>query len=218
MRSRDGATMAVAIGIGIAAGGCSAGIEKLDEAVLHEGPEFRLKLVRYHENLPLHFVGEIARVQCASRATAGSKPHKTQDAGWVALGYGTRDGKTLSATLWAERERPNYRVFGPRTLAWVGNGVSVSFDACATFASWYPTALPVAWIDSAPRPEHCSPKGKTDCRYLDFEGARAPRYEDLRVTEQGEVAFTVRSSALKDGKQVRVASADFGRSWRIEPR
>lgn len=209
--------LAVAV-ICASASGCSAGTERLDEAVFHEGPEFRLKLVRYHENLPLHFVGEVARVQCASSATAGTKPHKTQDAGWVALGYGARDGKSLTAAQWAERERANYRIIGPRTLAWIGNGVSVTFDACATFSSWYPTALPTAWIDPAPRPEHCAPKGKTDCRHLDFEGERAPRYEDLRVTEQGEVAFTVRSSALKEGGQVRVASVDFGRSWRTEPR
>jgi len=200
------------------ASGCSAGTERLDEAEFYTGPEFRLKLVRYRENLPLHFQGEVARVQCASRATAGSQPHKTQDAGWVALGYAARDGKSLAAAQWAERERASYRIIGPRTLVWIGNGVSVSFDACATFSSWYPTALPQAWIDPAPRPAHCAPKGRTDCRHLDFEGARSPRYEDLRVTEQGEVSFTVRSSGLKESRLVRVASADFGRSWRIEPR
>lgn len=199
--------------------GCTAGTERLDEAVFHAGPEFRLKLVRYRENLPLHFQGEVARVQCASSGTAGTKPHKTQDAGWVALGYASRDGSSLTAAQWAERERANYRIIGPRTLAWIGNGVSVSFDACATFSSWYPTALPAEWVDSVSRPDHCAPKGKTDCRHLDFEGARAPTYEDLRVTEQGEVAFTVRSSALKEeARQVRVASTDFGRSWRITPR
>ena len=208
----------MAAGISLLAGGCSAGTERLDEAVFHAGPEFRLKLVRYRENLPLHFVGEIARVQCSSRATAGSKPHKTQDAGWVALGYGSRDGNSLTAAQWAERERPNYRIFGPRTLAWVGNGVNVSFDACASFASWHPTALPAAWIDPVARPEHCAPKGKADCRYLDFEGARAPRYEDLRVTGTGEVSFLLRSTALKAGRPVRVASADFGRSWQVELR
>jgi len=209
--------LAVAV-ICASASGCSAGTERLDEAEFHAGPEFRLKLVRYRENLPLHFQGEVARVQCASRGTAGSKPHKTQDAGWVALGYGTRDGKSLTAAQWAERERANYRVFGSRVLAWIGNGVSVTFDACASFSSWYPTALPAAWIAPAERPAHCAPKGKADCRYLDFEGERAPRFEDLQVTDAGVVAFTVRTKALKEAAAVRVRSADFGRTWQAELR
>lgn len=208
----------LAVVLGIAAGGCSAGTEKLDEVVFHEGPEFRLKLVRYHENLPLHFVGDVARVQCASRGTAGSKPHKTQDAGWVALGHGSRDGKTMTAAQWAERERANYRVIGPRTLAWIGNGVSVTFDACASFSSWYPRSIPEAWIVPVDRPAHCAPTGKTDCRHLDFEGDRAPRFQDLQVTTSGEVAFTVLTRALKDAKSVRVRSTDFGRTWQAEAR
>lgn len=198
--------------------GCTAGTERLDEAVFHAGPEFRLKLVRYRDNLPLHFQGEVARVQCASSGTAGTKPHKTQDAGWVALGYGSRDGSSLTAAQWAERERANYRVFGPRVLAWIGSGVSVSFDACATFASWYPTALPADWIIPVPRPEHCAPRGKADCRYLDFEGDRAPRFDDLQVSTAGEIAFTVRTRALKQAQSVRVRSADFGRTWHAETR
>ena len=43
----------------------------------------RWKLVRYYENLPLHYTGEVFRVQCASVHTADSPAHRTQEAGWV---------------------------------------------------------------------------------------------------------------------------------------
>src|SRR5688500_3402651 len=120
--------------------GCGPRIRKLDEAIFYDGPQFKLKLIRYHENLPFHYTGEVFRVQCASARTAGSPAHRTQEAGWVTLGNGGAIGSRSAAEL-AERERGNYRVFDERTLAWRGNGVSVSFDACREFRDWYPTAL-----------------------------------------------------------------------------
>ena len=54
---------------------------KLDEMVFYEGPLFKLKLVRYYENLPPHYTGEVFRVQCASAKTANSPGHKMQDQG-----------------------------------------------------------------------------------------------------------------------------------------
>jgi len=48
--------------------GCSD-TRKLDEAIVYSGPQLTLKLVHYHRNLPLHYVGDEYRVMCQSNAT-----------------------------------------------------------------------------------------------------------------------------------------------------
>lgn len=195
---------------------CSPTARKLDEATIYEGPHFRLKLVRYFENLPFHYQGEVFRVQCASARTSGSPGHAMQDAGWVTLGNGGAMGSKSAAEL-AARERRNYVVVDEQTLAWLGNGVSVSFDACGRFRSWFPTALPEALIDPAEKPEYCAPRGTADCRSHDFLGDREPRFEALRVTPQGDISFVVRSKALRNHAALRVHSTDFGQTWAIAP-
>lgn len=193
---------------------CGPSTQKLDEAPLYDGPQFRLRLVRYYENLPLHYSGEVFTVQCASAQTRGAPAHKTQEAGWVTLGRGGAIGAGDAAAL-AARERPNYLVFDERTLAWVGNGINVSFDACGSFNAWYPTALPAALIVPADKPDYCKPRGTADCAGYDFIDGREPRYRDLRVSPAGAIAFVMESTALRDGKAVRVESDDHGRTWRV---
>lgn len=197
-------------------GGCG-GIRKLDEAVMHEGPDLRLKLVRYRENLPPHFVGEIFRVQCASRNTADSPGHETQDPGWVALGRGAALGSKSAAEV-IERERGNYIVGPDGVLVWTGNGVQVSFDACASFRAWYPTAVPRDLVIPVERPPYCAPVGTADCSGIDFMDARLPRYEAIQVTPAGEVSFVARSAAFRARNGIRVRSTDSGRTWSVEAR
>src|SRR3712207_3359446 len=128
----------------VAGAACRGGTRKLDEAVFYEGPAFQLKLVRYYENIPLHYTGEVFRVLCRSARTADSPAHETQDAGWVTVGNGGAIGSTSAAEL-ARRERANYRVLGDSTLVWTGTGFNVSADACGSFRSWNPTSLPREW-------------------------------------------------------------------------
>jgi hypothetical protein len=191
---------------------CSPTTRKLDEAPIYEGPQFRIKLVRYYEDLPWHYTGEVFRVQCASARTANSPGHKTQDAGWVTLGNGGAIGSKSAKGL-AERERRNYLVIDDRTLAWTGNGVNVSFDACGSFRARYPTSLPEDLIAPAEKPDYCKPQGNVDCRHYDFLGDRRPRFEEIRVTPAGLISFVVYSTALRDNKAVRVQSTDFGHTW-----
>lgn len=191
---------------------CSQATQKLDEAVFYEGPYFKLKVVRYHENLPLHYTGEVFRVQCASEHTAHSPGHKTQDPGWRTLGNGSAIGSKNAAEL-VEREHRNYLVIDDQTLVWLGNGVSVSFDACGQFRAWYPTSLPEELIDQVVKPDLCAPKGKADCRHYDFQGDRAPHFGDIQVSRQGAISFTIRSKAFRGERTVRVHSTDFGRTW-----
>ena len=192
---------------------CGGGTRKLDEVVFHDGPEFKLKLVRYYENLPFHYVGEVFRVHCGSAATAQSPAHATQDAGWVTIGNGGAIGSKSAAEV-VERVRNAYRVIDERTLVWTGNGFQVSFDACGQFRSWYPAALPAEMIDPVKKPDYCAPVGTADCGNLDFLGDRMPRFEEIEVRPHGRVAFVVRSAALKPGA-VLVESADSGRTWQV---
>ena len=193
---------------------CSPSTRKLDEAMIYEGPQMRLKLVRYFEDLPFHYTGEVFCVQCSSRQTRNSQAHKTQDAGWVSLGNGGAIGSNSAAEL-AGRERRKYLVVNDQTLVWIGNGVNVSFDACGSFRGWYPTSLPEDLIVPAKKPDYCKPQGKMDCRQYDFLGERESRFEEIRVTSQGSISFIVRSKAIRNSKSVRVQSSDFGKTWQI---
>ncbi|MBK6295331.1 MAG: hypothetical protein IPF55_14395 [Rhodoferax sp.] len=192
---------------------CSPSTRKLDEAMIYEGAYLRLKLVRYFENLPLHYTGEVFRVQCSSAQTGNFLAHKTQDAGWSSLGNGGAIGSKSAAEL-AERERRNYSVIDDRIVVWIGNGVNVSFDACGTFRGWYPASLPQDVIVPTDKPDHCKPRGNADCRHYDFLGEREPRFEDVRVSPNGQISFVVSSKALRHGKAVRVESVDFGKTWK----
>ena len=193
---------------------CSPSTRKLDEAMIYEGPQFRLKLVRYFEDLPFHYTGEVFRVQCSSQQTRNAQADKTQDAGWVSLQNGGAIGSKSAAEL-AERERHNYVFVDDQTLVWLGNGVNVSFDACGSFRHWYPTSLPEDLIVPAKKPDYCKPKGNVDCRQDNFLGERKPRFEEIRVTSQGSISFIVRSKAFRNSKSVRVQSPDFGKTWQI---
>lgn len=191
---------------------CKPSTKRLDESALHDGPVFRLKVVRYYEKYPMHYNGEVFRVMCASPNTASSPAHKTQDAGWVTVVSGGAIGRGNAAAIAAE-ERKNYIVLNDTTLAWTGTGFNVSFDACGRFRSWHPTMLPIEQIDTVQKPEWCAPKGTADCRHYDFLGERAPRYSDIRVDPSGIVEFTATSPAFRDGGVVRLRSADAGKSW-----
>jgi hypothetical protein len=195
---------------------CGGGTRKLDEAVFYDGPEFKLKLVRYYENLPLHYVGEVYRVHCGSAQTAQSPAHATQDSGWVTIGNGGAIG-SKSATELVGRVRDSYRVIDKRTLVWTGNGLEVSFDACGQFQSWYPTSLPAELIDPVKKPDYCAPAGTADCRNYDFLGERTPQFERIQVQPNGQVAFVARSAAFRPNGAVRVESADSGRTWEVMP-
>ena len=193
---------------------CGGGTRKLDEAVFYDGPQFRLKLTRYYENIPLHYVGEVYRVHCASPETRHSRAHTTQDSGWVTVGNGGAIGSKSAAEL-VEPLRGAYRVIDERTLVWTGNGFNISFDACGQFRSWYPANLPAELIDPVVKPEWCAPAGTADCRNYDFMGDRSARFEEIEVRPDGGVAFVARSPAFRPNGALRVESADSGRNWEV---
>jgi hypothetical protein len=196
---------------------CGTSTRKLDEAILYQGPQFALKLVRYYEEYPFHFVGEVYSVQCGSARTAASPGHTTQEPGFVTLAAGAALGSKSAAEL-IERERGYFHPIDDATLVWSDSILQVSFDACGEIRKWFPWDLPSELIEPAEKPAYCKPTGNVDCSKDDFSGDREARFEEIRVDPAaGTVSFIVRSAALKSERGVRVTSADRGRTWNIEP-
>jgi hypothetical protein len=193
---------------------CGGGTRKLDEALFYDGPYFKLKVTRYFENLPLHYVGEVYRVQCGSPATASTPAARTQDSGWVSVGNGGAIGSKSAAEL-VEPVSKSYHVIDERTLVWTGNGFQVSFDGCGHFGSWFPSRLPAEMIDPVEKPEWCAPAGTADCRNYDFMGERFPRFDEIKVQPNGKVSFVVRSPAFRPDGVLKVESGDSGRTWEV---
>jgi hypothetical protein len=200
--------------IGVLISSCSS-TKKLDEVVFHEGPKFKLKLVRYYENIPLHYTGEVFRVLCSSEKTKNSPALKTQDAGWVTVGNGGAIGSKSAEELVA-RERDKYRIIDDQTLVRLGTGFNISFNSCGQFRAWYPTSLSEELYTQLDKPAHCKPKGGGDCRHYDFLGDRAPQFEGIQVKANGKVSFTVQSKAFKNDSGLHVESTDFGKTWMVK--
>ncbi|HEX5056549.1 MAG TPA: hypothetical protein VFX02_08635 [Gammaproteobacteria bacterium] len=195
---------------------CGPRTEKLDEAVIYNGSQFKLKLVRYYENLPTHYKGEVYSVQCASAQTTDSPGSKMQEAGWVTLGNGSAIGFKNAGEL-VERQRWKYLTVDDQTLVWAGNGFNISFDACGHFQGWYPTSLPAELIIPVEKPDYCEPKGDTDCRLYEFQGDREPSYTQIQVeSKTGYISFVVQSSAFKNPNGFKVQSVDYGKTWQAE--
>ena len=213
---RKRATGLVAGGIALALASCRVGMQRLDEAVFHEGPGYRLKVVRHYENLPLHYTGETYSVQCASPATRDFEPQPTQDAGWRMLERGGAIGSKRASDL-IPRFNGRYLSIDESRLVWLDRLFHVTFDACGHFSSWDPTSVPMDWIDPSEKPDYCAPKGTADCRTMDFDGDRTPRYEDIHVEANGRIRFVARTPAFRNAEALQVASDDFGSTWKVEP-
>ena len=194
---------------------CTNSLSRLDEEVFYKGPTFSLKLVRYYENLPLHYTGEIFVVSCSSPATATSPAHQTQDHGWVQVGRGGAIGSKTAHDM-VLRERSRYLIINDQILAVPGTVLRVSFNACGSFTQWDPITLPADLIASVEKPDFCKPKGLGDCRYYDFQDDRTPRYDDITSDSAGVLTFTVQAKAFKDGRRLKVTTLDYGRTWSIQ--
>ena len=194
---------------------CTNSLSRLDEEIFYKGPAFSLKLVRYYENLPLHYTGEIFVISCSSPATATSPAHQTQDRGWVQVGRGGAIGSRTAHDM-VLREQPHYLVINDQVLAVPGTVLRVSFDACRSFAQWDPITLPADLITPVEKPDSCKPKGLGDCRYYDFQDDRIPRYDAITSNSAGMLTFTVQAKAFKDGRRLKVTTLDYGRTWSIQ--
>ncbi len=197
---------------------CGPSIRRLDEAVIHEGPAFTLKVVRYYENLPLSYSGEIGSLQCSSESTRTAPAGRTNDAGWIEVGYvPALRSPDVHAIVNAARRQ--FFIVDNEVLVLTGPVLRISTDGCGKFLRWDPRTLPKTMIDRVEMPAHCAPKGPVDCSRddYDFVGDREPVYADVHVGTAGGVSFLVRSRSFKPEGVLRVYSSDFGKTWRVEP-
>ena len=194
---------------------CGNPNQRLDQYVFYDGPQFKLKVVRYYRNIPFNQLGEHAVVMCQSGNTTTSPAYDQQDAGWRTLGAGggqdSHDAKQA-----ALRIKDEYEVFDDHTLIAKTNVFNISFDACGHFINWDPSRLPQAMIDPVEKPDSCAPDGPVDCRHYDFEGDRAPEYEQISIATKGQVAFTAKSKAFKSVELLRVQTRNNGAVWHVK--
>ena len=212
-RLRRAAAVALLMSAGLA--GCSD-TRKLDEAVFYEGPVFTLKVVRFYRNLLFSYNGETFSVQCSSEDTADYGEGKFTEPGWRELGSGGAIG-TKSADDVIEQVKSQYISVDENTLVVPGVVFRVSFYGCTRFKTWDPTTLPPEMIDPVEKPAYCAPQGGADCRYYDYDGDRAPVYEDIRVHPEGRISFIVRTKTFKDVAGLTVSSEDAGETWKVDP-
>jgi hypothetical protein len=194
---------------------CGNPNQRLDEYVFYDGPEFKLKVVRSYRNIPFNYLGEHAVVMCQSENTAEFPAHDQQDAGWRMLGAGSGQG-SKNAEQAALAVKNDYHVLDDHTLIAKTNVLNISFDACGHFINWDPSRLPLSMLNPVEKPDSCAPNGPVDCRYYDFEGDRAPRYEQIRVTGKGQVSFTARSKSFRDVELLSVQTSNNGAVWHVE--
>jgi len=194
---------------------CGEPNQRLDEYVFYDGPQFRLKVVRYYRNIPFNYLGEHAVVMCQSDNTGDFPANDATDAGWRLLGEaparGSRDAREV-----APGTSGDYLVFDDHTLIVKSNVFNISFDACGQFINWDPTRLPQAMIDAVQKPDSCAPDGPLDCRYSDFEGDRKPLYEQISVAGKGQVSFRVRTPAFRGIESLRVQTRNNGSLWHVD--
>jgi hypothetical protein len=183
---------------------------KLDEVTFYEGPEFKLKLVRYYEFLLLHFEGEVFSVQCHSENTAHMPKNNRQDAGWRTVSNGAAL-ESSSAEQVLDEHRHEYVVLNDRSFVKVGNGIIASFDACQTYRYWQPDSIPSEFVMEVE--SDCSTADP--CNVRTFVGEAAVKISEIEQTANA-VTFKVQSSALKEGALL-VTSDDLGRSWHYKP-
>lgn len=194
---------------------CGNPNQRLDQYVFYDGPQFKLKVVRYYRNIPFNQLGEHAVVMCQSGNTTTSPAYDEQDAGWRTLGaVGGQDSQDAKQA--ALRVKDEYEVFDDHTLIAKTNVFNISFDACGHFINWDPSRLPQTMIEPVEKPDSCAPDGPVDCRHYDFEGDRAPEYEQISIATKGQVAFTVKSKAFKRVEVLRVQTRNNGAVWHVK--
>jgi hypothetical protein len=203
--------------VGTLLASCFSSTRKLDETIFFVGSGFKLKLVRYYDDIPLHYSGEISVIHCATDQTRSIRAHtRTQEDGWMKVEHvgGVLGSKSSAEIL--ERVQLKPRVIDEQTLTIIGdNRFLATFDGCRTFINWNVRQLPDELITQQPRPEHCKYLATDICPGVTtFEGDRLLQFSNVRIdTQSGYISFLVKSKAFKDGVNIAVSSRDRGRTW-----
>lgn len=194
---------------------CGEPNKRLDEYLFYAGPVLQLKVVRYYRNIPFNYLGEHALVMCRSEHTRDFQKDDAQDAGWRILGdaggQGSQNAREVALVV-----QDNYRIINDHILVVKQQVLNISFDACGSFANWDPTRLPPGMVETVEKPDSCAPAGPVDCRYLDFDGERAPHYETIEIAAAGQASFTVISPAFRNVTSLQVRTRNNGVLWHVD--
>lgn len=224
----------------------SCASHRIDERVFYQGRGLELKVVTAFENLPLHFTGNVYRVQCRSTKTANFAPTKFSDPGWQsyvplyngfqALGYRSDSKHDIERLV--EVARVGYHITDELTLmVESGTGVAVSFGGCASFAVWnYDLVDESLLIETSPEFEKCQANLQESqqwphiqqlikrhgsiaraCQYSKFEGVNKPHFGNFSASQTGAARFEISSSAFLAHPNYSVSTADFGKNWVLAP-
>lgn len=200
--------------------GCDKELRKLDEKVFLDTPDLKLKLVRYYENLPLHYSGAIYVTQCSSPNSTTLPASDTNEAGWRIIDRGAALDSNSAAEA-VEKVRHRYTVIGDSTLYWSYIPLNISLDGCRTVITWSPVTLPSEMILPAALPEHCKQDKEKVCDRMygpmwafQAEG-RVPHYFDVKATRTGMISFRMRSKAVKEGSTLFVTTSNNGKTWNV---
>lgn len=195
---------------------CGSSVRKLDEVAMYDGPNLRLSLTRYFEDVPLHWAGEIYVVHCTSNETKSF--HSNESPGKSGSTIVERGGAlgSKSAVEVANRVREQYKVIDDKVLINASSGIfKISFNACGDFKIWNGWYLPEGTINLVPQ-SSCSGKEKSlnPCPWMNFEGVAKIKFSEIKVDSSlKKVQFRASSKAFKNGKDLIVSFENGGKSW-----
>jgi hypothetical protein len=131
----------------VVSAGCADGA-RLDDARIGGNDRMELRVVRYHENKPLHFVGAVYRVQCRSSQTTDAPSARMHEPGWANVTNGSAIGAADAREL-AQRLARGFHVLSQDVFVLVqDDSVITTFDQCRSFQSWRaPSQLPFVTDD-----------------------------------------------------------------------
>jgi len=206
---------------------------KLDEATFYKDKHMELKIVRYQENIFLHYNGPVFRVACKSENTRSQSWHKVQETNWTQV-YSPLELSNLgwdpSLDTLIKAARLGYQVDDVDTLIYRTSGasVTVSWDGCGTFKSWSPKKIPDELVNQEPYLrclEESRAKeeigalvkgwGESNCKSENFYSENLPTISDIEATRDGHASFIVTSKAFLLGKSYQITTSNYGTTWEV---
>jgi hypothetical protein len=208
---------------------------KLDEETFYKDEYMELKVIRYQENIFLHYNGPTTRVACKSKNTKPQAWHKVKDKNWTQI-YSTFPafsnlGVEPSLSTLTEAARSGYHVTDANTLIYTTGGASitVSWDGCVSFKSWHPKKLSDELIDQKQYLQCMEESkikedsgslaqgwGKKNCKSENFYRDNTPTYSAIKATHNGDVSFIVTSRAFKDWDSYHITTKNYGKTWGVK--
>jgi hypothetical protein len=207
---------------------------KLDEQTFYKDKNIELKVVRFLEVLPFHYVGPTVRIGCHSKNTQPEAWHKIQEHGWKEIhSHSGMVGGDADIKSLAKSAKAGYHITDVDTMIYQshGYGISVSWDACGSFSEWSASAMPEGIIDPQPYKTCLEELGdKKDkgyyiegfdaegsCRAKRFYKIEGPSFSRLDAKSSGYASFTISSDAFITTKSYKIETHDYGKSWSLKP-